>query len=41
MKNIEHILKRVNSMTKKDISRWFNINNDILEEDFKLIGNMK
>lgn len=41
MKNIEHILKQVNSMTKEDISRWFNINNDILEEDFKLIGNMK
>ncbi|XP_043602771.1 leucine-rich repeat-containing protein 34-like isoform X3 [Bombus pyrosoma] len=37
MKNIEHILKRVNSMTKEDILRWFNINNDILEEDFKLI----
>ncbi|XP_050492623.1 leucine-rich repeat-containing protein 34-like isoform X3 [Bombus huntii] len=37
MKNIEHILKQVNSMTKEDISRWFNINNDILEEDFKLI----
>lgn len=41
MKNIEHILKRVNSMTKEDILRWFNINNDILEEDFKLVGNMK
>ncbi|XP_060829948.1 uncharacterized protein LOC132914661 [Bombus pascuorum] len=37
MKNIEHILKQVNSMTKEDIIRWFNINNDILEENFKLI----
>lgn len=37
-KNIEHIVKQVNSKTRKDILRWININEDILEEDLKLIG---
>lgn len=37
-KNIEYIIKEVNSKTRKDILRWININEDILEEDLKLIG---
>ncbi|XP_006607533.1 uncharacterized protein LOC102675572 isoform X1 [Apis dorsata] len=36
-KNIEYIIKQVNSKTRKDILRWININEDILEEDLKLI----
>ncbi|CAL7942400.1 unnamed protein product [Xylocopa violacea] len=36
-KNIEYILKRVNSMTRENILRWINIDKDSLEEDLKLI----
>ncbi|KAK9305719.1 hypothetical protein QLX08_003462 [Tetragonisca angustula] len=38
IKNIEYILRRVNSTTKQNILKWININEDILEEDLKLIG---
>lgn len=41
IKNIEYILKRLNSTTKQNILKWININEDILEDDLKLIGGMK
>ncbi|XP_043256279.1 leucine-rich repeat-containing protein 34-like [Colletes gigas] len=38
MKNIMYILRQVNSDTREDIVRWININEDILEEDLKIIA---
>ncbi|XP_076631810.1 uncharacterized protein LOC143346957 [Colletes latitarsis] len=38
MKNIMYILRHVNSDTRKNIVRWININEDILEEDLKIIA---
>ncbi|CAK9818361.1 Leucine-rich repeat-containing protein 34 [Anthophora quadrimaculata] len=36
-RNIEYILKRVNSTTEENIVRWINIDEDVLEEDLKHI----
>ncbi|KOC64390.1 Leucine-rich repeat-containing protein 34 [Habropoda laboriosa] len=37
-KNIKYILTRVNSMTKENIVRWINIDENLLEENLKYIG---
>lgn len=39
-KDIEFILKHVDSVTRENILRWINIKEDTLEEDLKLIGGM-
>ncbi|XP_076652860.1 uncharacterized protein LOC143359082 [Halictus rubicundus] len=38
MEKIAYILKRVSSETRRNITRWINIDEDILEEDLKVIA---